>query len=328
MATKSSLMEHVTTQTIVQVIVFSLVMLFFAGCSKNTIIIEYGGDDDGSGTSVPEGKALITFNASIEGRNLLTRAMSPMSAGIQSQLFAYLPATASATSNPPIAQGLYITSSPGVLTGSDGYKMYLTNGIYNFYAVSDNFSTIPPKFTDGKSESLFNGIDYLWWHNAQLDVISTHMNIPILYLHTATQVVFEVSGGDGLTLNRLVSALITPPAPGASMDLATGTIPPATTYDRSADKMGINGFLAQYIMLPLVSSTPMTLTLEIMANEENNSRSYTVPVPLPNGELKAGDSYLFSAVIDENTVSFPSVSIKSWTEVDETGKPLYPTQNR
>lgn len=70
----------------------------------------------------------------------------------------------------------------------------------------------------------------------------------------------------------------------------------------------------------------MTLTLEVMANGESSSRSYSVQVPVPDGALKAGNSYLFSAVIDGNTITFPSVSIKKWTEVDETGNPLYPTQ--
>ena len=124
--------------------------------------------------------------------------------------------------------------------------------------------------------------------------------------------------------NQRSNATITPPEPGASMDLATGTIPPATTFDRP-DKMGINGFLAQYIMLPLETSEPMSLTLEVMANGESASRIYTVDVPVPDGTLKAGNSYLFSAIIDGNTVTFSSVNVKNWTEVDETGNPLYPT---
>lgn len=307
-------------------IAFFCVLLLFTGCSKNTILLELGGDTNqpGNGNS-PEGNTLVTFRASVEGQNFLTRAMSPMDKGIQNQVFAFQPAVGSVASGAPFAEGLYITSAPGVLMGNNGYKMYLTNGIYNFYAVSDNFSTIPPRFTNGKSEPLFNGIDYLWWHNSEQDILSSKVEIPIIYLHAATQVVFDVSEGEGIKLNKLLSALITPPMPGASMDLATGAIPPASTYDR-ADKMGINGFLAQYIMLPLTTSNPMTLTLEVMANNESKSRTYSVQVPVPDGALKAGNSYVFNAVIDGNTISFPSVSIKDWTKVDETGNPLYPTQ--
>ena len=107
------------------------------------------------------------------------------------------------------------------------------------------------------------------------------------------------------------------------MILSSGQIPPATSYD-TPDKKGINGFLAQYIMLPLQTDTPMTLTLEIETDGDNDSKIYSVQVPVPNGELKAGDSYRFSAVINGSSVSIPSVSVKDWTEIDETGNPLYP----
>ena len=68
----------------------------------------------------------------------------------------------------------------------------------------------------------------------------------------------------------------------------------------------------------------MTLTLEIETDGDNDSKIYSVQVPVPNGELKAGASYRFSAVINGSSVSIPSVSVKDWTEIDETGNPLYP----
>ncbi len=303
----------------------ALSLLLTLGCSKNTINISFGDADDPAGSLIPKGSALITFNASVENRNLLTRAMSPMEKGIQNRLFAYKYPAANLATISPMAEGLYITSSPGILMGSDGYKMYLQNGIYDFYAVSDNFSTVPPTFTAGVSEPLYNGIDYLWWHSPEHDVNSTQVNVPIVYLHAATQVVFQVTAGTGLKLEKLVSAMITPPQPGGRMNIGTGEIPPATTYG-TADKMGINGMLAQYIMLPLQTDTPLTLTLELLIEGETDSRDYEVKVPVPDGQLKAGNSYLFLTVIDENSVTFPSVSIKNWTEVDEEGNPLYPVQ--
>ena len=91
--------------------------------------------------------------------------------------------------------------------------------------------------------------------------------------------------------------------------------------------MGINDFTVQYIMLPVKSSSPMTLTLELMVNGENFSRTYTTPLTPPNNLLSAGNSYLFRAVINENSISFANVSVKEWTEVDESGNPLYPVQD-
>lgn len=304
-----------------QVFVFASALLLTTGCNKITIIT---GEESDPSNPNPGKTTLVTFNASIEGRNHLTRGVSAMGEGIQSRLFAF-DSSQTSSEEVPEAEGLYITSSPGTLQGDKGYKMYLSNGTYDFYAVSDNFSTIPPRFQNGKSEPLFNSIDYLWWNAANQDIISTQTNIPIIYLHAATQVVFEVIEGDSIKLDKLISAMITPPLPGASMDLLSGIIPPATTYDR-ADKMGINGSLAQYIMLPLKTDSPMTLTLDVMVNGERNPRTYNVSVPVPSGELKPGDSYLFKTILNENSVTFPTVSIKDWTEVDETGNPLYPNQ--
>ena len=119
----------------------TMFLLLLAGCNKNTIIFEDGTTPNGSsGNEDPGNSTLVTFNASVEGRNLL-RSMSPMNKGIQSRVYVF--DSSAGTKGSPEASGLYITSSPGVLTGSDGYKMFLSNGTYNFYAVSDNFSTIP-----------------------------------------------------------------------------------------------------------------------------------------------------------------------------------------
>lgn len=155
---------------------------------------------------------------------------------------------------------------------------------------------------------------------------NSQINIPITYQHAATQIVVALSGGANITLNKIISASITPPKPGAVMDLSTGIITSETTYDKAAI-MGINDFTVQYTMLPVKSSLPMTLTLELLVNGESFSRTYTTPLTPPNSLLAAGNSYLFRAIIDENSLTFANVSVKEWTEVDESGNPLYPIQD-
>lgn len=303
--------------------------LFFAGCSKDSININIGENGTGEGQSdnnepgTPDQKTLITFHASIESRNM-TRSLSPMRKGITSSIYAYKsPITSLET---PSAEGVYTTATVGILTGVEGYKMYLPNGIYYFYAISNNSSVTPAKFINERSEPLSNGIDYLWASNKLQDVTSTQVSMPILFQHSATQVVFKISAGSGIKLDKLVSATITPTNPGATMDMITGEITSSTTYSTGTVNMGVNGFTAQYIMLPLKTSAAMPLTLQVLADGENTPRTYNVNVPLPDGELSGGNSYVFSAVIDGNSVSFPNVEVLNWTEVDETGKPLYPSQ--
>ena len=305
------------------ILTFSLLLL--AGCSKNEIIIyESSPGSNGSDNGQPSQNenALITFSASVESRTK-TRSMSPMPKGLVSQIYAF--ETTDRNLDDPFAEGLYSTVSTGTLTGVKGYKMYLSNGSYNMYAFSENSSTYPPTLIDGTSAPLKNGIDYLWWENLGQDIMTSQIHMPIVFQHVATQVVVDLSAGDGLQLDSLISASILPPTPGASLDLQTGIIESTYTYDTTPLTMGKNGFLTQAIVLPTKATTPMSLTLKVLADGETTPRTYTVGIPIP-GKLAGGFSYVFSAIIDGNSVSFPNVSIKDWTEIDESGNPLYPTQ--
>lgn len=143
--------------------------------------------------------------------------------------------------------------------------------------------------------------------------------------HSATQVSIEIDTyGNGVYVQSIASATITVPKPGAQMDLSTGVIPPATEYDTAPAAMGINGLKLQYTMLPLKTDQPMKLTMNLMLNGEPDVKKYEVDVPVPEGELAAGNSYRFRAVINGDDVTFPQVGVSDWVDVDETGNPLYP----
>lgn len=303
--------------------IFISALLLLAGCAKNeTNIYGWSPDNDPDSGNPQEENALISFSASLESRHM-TRSMSPMPRGVVSQIYSFK--TTDSRLNEPFADGYYITSSAGMLTGVKGYKMYLDNGTYNMYALSSNSLATPPEINNGETEPLKNGIDYLWWENLDQDVATSQVHVPIVFQHVSTQVVIEVSAGDNLKLDSLVSATILPPTPGASLHLQIGIIDPARTYDKTPLSMGINKFLAQAIMLPITSDDPMSLTLKILANGESEPRTYNASLPT-HGKFAGGFSYVFSAVIDENTISFSDASIKDWTEVDETGNPIYPNQ--
>lgn len=310
-------------------VMFASSILFLSGCTKSIVNIELGnapneGSSTEGGSSGSTQENLVNFSASVESSNI-TRALTPMQKGIANLLFAFK--SPIATLDAPTKEGLYVTTSVGIMTGVRDYKMYLPNGVYTFYAVSNNTYSTPVQFTDGISHPLINGVDYLWANNKLQDVNSRQVNIPIIYLHSATQVVFEISNDPSLKLDKLVSATITPSKPGGTMQLLNGDITPSTTYSPTPANMGINKFRTQYIMLPLETNDPMKLVLNVLVNGETTPRVYSVDVPVPNGNLKGGSSYVFSAILGENSVSFADVNIARWTDVDETGNPLYPSQN-
>lgn len=297
------------------------VMIISSGCSEVTICVNPDGSSDGS-QSVNGTQTLVTFHASVESRNMLTRALSPIGKNINVQMFAYR--RNDVPSPLLVATGEYTSLLPGTLSGIADYKMYLINGVYDLYGFSENISYSPVAFNDGLSAPLDNNIDYLWWAGLKQDVNSEQLNIPIVLNHCATQVSFEVVNGNGVQKSQLVSATITPTKPGAQLNLFEGVIPPASEYDTTIAKMGVSENVAQCMMLPLRTSTPMTATFDMFVNEDIATRTYTVNVPVPGGVLAAGNSYRFRVIITGNEISFDSVNVRSWVDVDETGKPLYP----
>ncbi|MEG1612035.1 MAG: fimbrillin family protein [Alistipes sp.] len=296
-------------------------LLLTNGCTETTICIDSGSGSPNQSDNPSVDGSLITFHAAVESRNM-TRSVSPVRKNIQAQIFAF-DDTTTATA---VAEGAYLSTTPGMLQGLQGYKMYLPNGTYNFYAVSDHTQYAAPRFVNGHSEPLFNQTDYLWWGALQQDVAAHQTAIPIVFLHCATQVIFEIVEGEGVTINRLALAHIYPPVEGAQMDLATGIIPATSTYDSSISKMSISGLQAQYTMLPVASSQPLAVSFDVLINGEVIARTYQVAVPLPDNALKAGNSYRFLVVIRGSEVTFGSVTVKAWVDVDETGAPLYPDE--
>lgn len=285
-----------------------------------------GSGDNGSGGSgnTGLGSNLIGFHAAVESLNISTKSMSPISADTKVMIYAFHGSAGDATSTSAVARGLYTAQQTGMLTGDSGYKMQLSNGNFDFYAVSANSSAFPPVFTNGTSAGLSNGVDYLWWKTDNYDVAAAQVTVPIVLNHSATQVAFEIEHGDAMYIQDIVSATITASRPGAQMDLSTGIIPAATEYDAKPASMGINGLKIQYTMLPLKTDQPMKLVLDIHANGEPDVKHYEVDVPVPDGELAAGNSYRFKAVINADNVTFPQVGVTDWVDVDETGNPLYP----
>ena len=309
-------------------------ILLSDGCSETNITIENyettpgspSNDGDGNGSSsdgTDDTANLVAFHATLESLNM-TRSMSPISTNTLVTIYAFHGETDNATSTAPMARGNYVAQQAGMLTGVSNYKMYLSNGVFDFYAVSTNSPARFPTISNGISSGLQNGVDYLWWRCANYEINGSQVTVPIIFNHVATQIVVELSAGEGMVLQQIASATVTPPQTGSTLDLTSGTITPATGYGSTPASMGVNGLKAQFTMLPLQTDTPMTLTLMLNINYDPTPRQYSVSIPVPEGGFQGGNSYLYQAIVDANTITFPSVDVNDWHTVDESGNPLLP----
>lgn len=311
-----------------------IVVSFFNSCTKNRndIVIDLGdinnGNENGKDTtSSNKPNNLISFSASVESVTQ-SKSMTALPANRYSMIWAY-------DANKPMANGiinrtLFKSEKPGTLSPVSN-PMYLPNGNYNFYSVTTNSSINQnPNFntdTGISTSNLSNGIDYLWWGNPNVSILTTTVNIPIIYSHCATQVVIKLVAGNGIVLNSQTAATITPSNPAnLTMNLKTGVINPATSLDSKTAAMGVSNFVSQFTMLPLSMSGKITTTFTVLINNESTPRVYTVNIPVPSGGLAPGKSYLYKAIVNANEITFDSVNVIDWIIVDEQGTPLYPTQ--
>lgn len=301
--------------------------IFWLSCTKSKVEIDFPSQNAGNssnssnGSSDSDGTAsLITFSAYVEGLNL-TRSMTPIQTDVLASIYAY-----DSASNTLIASGNYQSNSLGTLTGLDDYKMYLTNGIYDFFAVSSNANSGLPTFSNAVSSPLVNGVDYLWWSLENKSIVSISHKLDIVFTHKASQVVFSISDGNGIVVDSLASILTTAPTEGVTMNLKTGVITPSTTRQTGfKNRMGINGTTAQSILLPASNWNFMAVSITAYINSSSSPSIFTAQVPIPNGTLKAGNSYQYSLVLSADSVITQSVEVADWTIVKDN-VPIYPTE--
>ena len=238
-----------------------------------------------------------------------------------------------------ITSAQYTSKDAGVASPVNS-AMYLATGNYNFYgAANNNENGAVPTFTNGTASSLSKGIDYLGWiYSDGIDISSSHQ-FTVNFKHLCTQVLLvidttvTVTSTTGTTttssavkITDFSSATVTPSTTsGATWSLSTAAINPVSTVG-TAVSMGMTDNYAQYIMLPLASSTTdLTFNFTVMLEGETVARNYQAVFPLPSGALVAGQSYKFQVQMLNNEVTYTSVNVINWVEVSG-GAPVIPTQ--
>lgn len=317
-------------------VIISICIYSMTSCTKSDVDIEYcnpydsnigntgnngnagnngspGQDNDNTGGS-------INFTAMVEGLNM-TRSLTPIQPNTLASVFAY-----DSISNSLVASGNYISTSIGQLDGVNGYNMYLTGGIYNFYSVSTN-STIPvPTFTDFKSAPLSNGIDYLWWGVNNKTFSSTSPDINIIYTHRASQIVLNFSSKEGVTIDSLASVFTTAPEENETMSLKTGVITPSPNRQGGfVNQMKIENKVASSILLPAVNWNNIAVIIKAYINGKSTPTPFSAQLPIPNGTLIGGNSYQYSLVLSLDSVTVGSAEVADWKIIKDS-TPIYPSE--
>lgn len=299
---------------------FLLISALLAACTENSLIIEDNrtGNNNGGATNI------IHFYPRIHGYTSGGPAnITSFPEGCVVQIFAFVKGI-------QLTQWRYYQSySVGTLSPVS-LPMELVGGSYDFYMVSLKTAADPPVFHDGSAYGLQNGIDYLWYATPAA-VSQLQTNIPVNFMHSASQIVIDVENQDDASIAEWIQyAMLGAPQPDTltSWDLFSGAIRPVTQIRTdSLINLTADGLSCQSIILPVSGVSQVYLYLNMKINGENEYRGYPFYLPIPDSIFMAGNSYHYNIEFTRDTVLIGDVTISSWIEVDEEGHPLYPESN-
>ena len=224
----------------------------------------------------------------------------------------------------------YTTNESGILSPVQG-ELSLPEGTYDFYALSiGNAPSYPPtaNVDNGFTTALSNGIDYLTCVNENV-VINGPATVDLVFNHVSSQVMVIIKSNSSTTvIDSIYSATISQPETTATapfIDLYTGYMSSVRALSATPISMAITDSLCQQILVPLKLQGNLTMEFAVYVNGASKPMSYEIAIPLVNGALESGSSYEYLVLVTEDDVNIATASVNPWTDVNETGTPLYPT---
>lgn len=168
---------------------------------------------------------------------------------------------------------------------------------YTFYAITANSPNkdLTPDIdpSTGCSRYLYNNEPYYWWKNTE-DIISdtTNIFIDIILKPICAQLEFQITGETEWIVQK-INLIATNPQQ-STFSLGSGMIMPIESIGDVVEA-SISNSKAQFVILPLVSHTP--LDLYIYLQKDNENKILAKKVTQPKGNLFQG-GYQYNYILD------------------------------
>lgn len=259
------------------------------------------------------------FKIDFSGSYAITKSASVFPAGVETSFFAYYsgedPSHKKEHPGTPITA---VSDNSGNFQIANNLALYLAPGYYDFYAISTNsLSLIGLAFKMGQSDTLKNGIDYLWAQKRDI-TICNNSNIQFNFNHVAASIIIEVTtntdsqaNSQQLKLNRV---LIDVPETYQTLKLASGEIIPAKSLSALKAKMHIDSNKATYIILPLAKGVEIPVELDITSIPSSNQETYFCKLPSPANGFQGGMQYKYRITVSLGKISFGNATVEHWNE--------------
>lgn len=248
------------------------------------------------------------------------RSLNPFPSNCMAEVYAYN----NKAPNTLYRSELYYSATSGTLTPTLT-TMNVVAGNYDFYAISCKNSNLPPVFVNGVTSDLNNGVDYLWCHITNQNVVSSSTNVPITFTHSCSQVVINLKPAVATdSIVSVVSAYIECSSDtGNTWTFNTGKITPSTSLANGKAPMQINGTQISLIMLPLNYNGALQLYVEVLYKGKNTPQNITMGLPVPSGGFVGGSSYVYLAELYSDAGELDPVLVAPWTYINNDSKPIY-----
>ena len=230
-------------------------------------------------------------------------------------------------------------------------EMFLTAGIYTFYALSVNAAgtatdSVPPALATGshsETEALKNNTDYLYCAVSQKiisDPDGEKQNVNLSFIRLASRIKITVTSKGGTGSEEIIKAdapkITLPLANPAGSKITLGANDPIGQYSvatntADGDITGYttlestgnltDGFTAGCILLPMQAGQKIPIRIVFPSITFNGlaaqtDKLYTADVTTPTGGFASGKQYNYTVNITGNQVGFSQLTVTPWTSKD------------
>ncbi len=287
-------------------------LLFATGCSQQDIAIDIeisvnGQTDDQNASLNPESgsnKTTLHFKTG-NGNSSASVSISPGIATdqlISIQIY---------QNGKPVIIKEYRTDDAGNLIPSDQEELALEPGSYLFLA------TIP-----GSSEAGdFSG------YSQMFDIKGDSQIIELNFAACLTEVIVKLSAPDVRIRSVDAISVTSSDKNSAGWNELQGMYFPATVLT-DFNPMNLTksdqSWIGQTTMVPLIYTGNLKISVQARIEEQPVSE-YFLDLPIQDGKLEAGKSYIYEVCMDSNRLYLPITSIDDWHEIIVTDKPIIAT---
>lgn len=303
-------------------IIIVLIMFSLGSCAGDDIYIPIGDLTPGQPTR-DSTQTTIVFTANVGATNSVSKGgnseVVPLPLNCYSQIFIFELGKKPGVDNYKY-HGFYRADTPGHLTSLYG-NLSVSPGLYSVYAVSTyNYASdkTPNVSSQGIATGLYNGMDYLWWEQEVVQVVAGQENdINILFLHRCVQLEINVIGSEYIKVDGIGQMdFSAPTTSNASWNLGTGNITGSYSLQNGNQLMTINGLTADGYMIPVTTTSPITVFMDVIIYGIHDWEKFDLPLP-ENNEYIGGNCYIYEVSVKPIGTNRVSAKLKNVRRIEK-----------